>query len=202
MTTFREKAAELIHKEWEIWAKNLILTEPNLTEKRINRWKEECFKDYNLLSEPMKNLDRMFSDKFIELSDNIINDRYFSQLECIKRLVDDYKKHGNLLIAFDFDNTVFDYFNTGERFPKMEKLLRFLKSKGFHLILFTGNEGEKLETIVEYCKSHGYEPNYINESPVMKTRKPYYNILLDDRAGLRESYETLVITLNILNYEF
>ena len=33
---------------------------------------------------------------------------------------------------------------------------------------------------------------YTNESPVFpKSEKPYYNILLDDRAGLEESYEIL-----------
>lgn len=30
----------------------------------------------------------------------------------------------------------------------------------------------------------------------MKTRKPYYNILLDDRAGLGEAYQILLLTLN------
>lgn len=33
---------------------------------------------------------------------------------------------------------------------------------------------------------------YTNESPVFpNSEKPYYNILLDDRAGLEESYEIL-----------
>jgi hypothetical protein len=36
----------------------------------------------------------------------------------------------------------------------------------------------------------------------MKTTKPYYNILLDDRAGLNDAYQTLVLTLNILNYDY
>lgn len=33
---------------------------------------------------------------------------------------------------------------------------------------------------------------FVNESPVFpNSEKPYYNILLDDRAGLEESYEIL-----------
>lgn len=131
-----------------------------------------------------------------------MQDRYLDLNESVKRLVADYKKHNNLFVAFDFDNTVFDYFGTGETYPKLEVLLRFLKSKGFKLILFTGNEGEKLQGIVRYCKEHGYEPDFVNESPVMKTTKPYYNILLDDRAGLNDAYQTLVLTLNILNYDY
>jgi phosphoglycolate phosphatase-like HAD superfamily hydrolase len=131
-----------------------------------------------------------------------MQDRYLELNESVKRLVSDYKKHNSLFVAFDFDNTVFDYFGTGETYPKLEALLRFLKVKEFKLILFTGNEGEKLQEIVKYCKEHGYEPDFVNESPVMKTTKPYYNILLDDRAGLNDAYQTLVLTLNILNYDY
>jgi MoaA/NifB/PqqE/SkfB family radical SAM enzyme len=131
-----------------------------------------------------------------------MQDRYLDLNECVKRLVSDYKKHGNLYVAFDFDNTVFDYFGTSDTYPKLEKLLRFLKSRGFNLILFTANEGNKLEDIVKYCKERGFAPDYINESPVMKTSKPYYNILLDDRAGLNDAYQTLILTLNTLNYDY
>lgn len=95
---------------------------------------------------------------------NSLDDRYLNQSECVKRLVQDYRKHGNLYICFDFDNTVFDYFGTGETFPKLENLLRFLKANDFDLILFTGNEGDKLTEIVKYCKEHGYEPTFINEN--------------------------------------
>lgn len=132
----------------------------------------------------------------------MIQDRYLDLNEGVKRLVSDYKKHGNLFVAFDFDNTVFDYFTQGDTYPKIEGLLCFLKKIGFKLILFTGNEGAKLDDIVEYCNERGYRPDYVNESPVMKTTKPYYNILLDDRAGLNDAYQTLVLTLNILNYDY
>ena len=41
------------------------------------------------------------------------------------------------------------------------------------------------EYTIEYCKHFGIAVDYINENPeIMNTRKPYYNILLDDRAGL------------------
>lgn len=32
----------------------------------------------------------------------------------------------------------------------------------------------------------------------MNTRKPYYNILLDDRAGLQEAADTLNSVLNLI----
>ncbi len=131
-----------------------------------------------------------------------MEDRYLNIGESISRLVTDYKKHGDLWIAFDFDNTVYDYFQIGDTYPKLENLLRYLKQQNFCLILFTGNEGEKLEKIVNYCKDHGYMPTHINENPFMATRKPYYNILLDDRAGLGEAYLILLQTLKELSFEY
>lgn len=194
----REKTSELIHNEWEIWARTMIEKEPNISEERKQRWINECFKPYNELSEEMKDLDRLFADKFIELSESIVKDRFLDQTECVKRLYNDYKTHNNLFVAFDFDNTVFDFHGIGDTFPKIESLLRKLKNLGFNLILFTGNEGEKLDSIIAYCKERGYEPTYVNENPIMKTTKPYYNILLDDRAGLNDAYQTLLLTLNLI----
>ena len=195
---FRERTAKLIHLEWLVWARTIIRTEPKLSIERKNRWETECFKSYEDLSNEMKNLDRSFADKFIKISNSIIRDRYLSQNECVKRLYQDYKKHNNLFIAFDFDNTVYDFHNIGDTFPELESILKRVKLLGFTLILFTGNENEKLKEIVEYCKINGYNPDYINCNPIMDTRKPYYNILLDDRAGLYSAYQTLLLTLELI----
>lgn len=132
-----------------------------------------------------------------------MEDRYLNISESVKRLVSDYKKHRNLIVAFDFDSTVFDYFELGDIYPKIESLLIFLKKNNFTLILFTGSEGDKLKDAIEYCNNRGYAPDYVNCSPIEShTKKPYYNILLDDRAGLNDSYQTLITTLNILNYDY
>lgn len=50
----------------------------------------------------------------------------------------------------------------------------------------------------KYCFHFGIKVDYINESPIMNTRKPYYNILLDDRAGLQEAADTLNSVLNLI----
>ena len=71
------------------------------------------------------------------------------------------------------------------------RLLRVGKSYGFTLILFTSNEGEKLEIIKEDLKNRNIPFNLLNENQLMKTRKSYYNIVLDDRARLKESYNNL-----------
>ena len=191
MSLVRETVSNLIHLEWLRWAKTIISTEPNLSLERRTRWESECFMDYKDLSEEQKDLDRMFADKFIALKANFIEDRYLDTFESIKRLKSEIEIHGKLFIAFDFDNTVFDFHKVGDTFPKIEDLLIEVKKQGHTLILFTGNEGDKLAGIVQYCTERGYAPDLINENPLMQTRKPYYNILLDDRAGLSESYTIL-----------
>jgi len=130
-----------------------------------------------------------------------MEDRYLRQKECIDRLWGELKKYDHIYVAFDFDNTVFDFHNIGDTFPRMETLLRFLKrNEEFKLILFTCNGGDKLLECIEYCKNNGYEPDYVNENPVVNNahyvvQKPYYSILLDDRAGLGEAYLTLLAAL-------
>jgi hypothetical protein len=107
------------------------------------------------------------------------------------RLKQDYLAHKSLFVAFDYDNTVFDYHSQGINYEKIIELLRVCKSLGFTMILFTGNENEKLEVIKTDLKKRKIPFDLINENPLMPTRKPYYNILLDDRAGLKESYNNL-----------
>lgn len=124
---------------------------------------------------------------------------HFNANNCTMRLLDDYKKHGNLIVAFDFDNTIYDYHDTGASFSCVENLLRECSELGFTMILFTANENkEKLDFCKLFCSQCGIRIDYINESPVMNTRKPYYNILLDDRAGLEEAYKTLRYLVEII----
>lgn len=115
---------------------------------------------------------------------------YFNTEVATSRLLSDYEKHKNLIIAFDFDNTIYNYHNYEEAsFENVKSLLKECSDLGFTMILYTCNEDiEKLNYCKEFCKSSGIRIDYINESPIMNTRKPYYNILLDDRAGLQEAY--------------
>lgn len=113
------------------------------------------------------------------------------EFDFYNRLKQDYLVHKSLFVAFDYDNTVFDFHNQGINYDEIIEILRICKSLGFTLILFTGNEGEKLEVIKQDLKNRKIPFDLINENPLMKTRKPYYNILLDDRAGLKESYNNL-----------
>lgn len=123
----------------------------------------------------------------------------YNTTACAGRLYQDYRKHNNLIVAFDFDNTIFDYHNNGGNYSEVINLLKECSDLGFTMILFTANDSKtKLDWMWEYCNIYGIRVDYINESPVMNTVKPYYNILLDDRAGLESAYETLSLAVNAI----
>lgn len=125
-------------------------------------------------------------------------DPYMNSNNVVRRLLKEWDEHGTLFVAFDFDNTVFDYHNKGFTFPRVENLLRNCKLLGMKLVLFTAKETkEQIGECVKYCEERGYMPDFVNESPVMNTKKPYYNILLDDRAGLFEAVSNLGIVIAV-----
>lgn len=111
----------------------------------------------------------------------------------IQRLKKEITKYGKIYIAFDFDNTIFDYHNTGIDCSPVISLLKQCSDLGHKLILFTATSDEERLTFMKlYCKHFGINVSYINENPeVPGGIKPYYNILLDDRAGLEESVYVL-----------
>ena len=118
----------------------------------------------------------------------------FNKENCKKRLLEEYHKYGKLIVAFDFDNTIYDYHNNGGDYSEVISLLRKCAALSFKLILFTTEEDdEKLQWKVETCAELlNTKEILVNKSNLFPHAvKPYYNILLDDRAGLEESYEIL-----------
>lgn len=111
----------------------------------------------------------------------------------IKRLISEYETHGKLVVGFDFDNTIFDVYNKGINCSEVISLLQECKRLGFTLCLYTAELREDwFKWKIAYCKHFGIEPEYINESPLLPgTKKPFFNILLDDRAGLESAFQTL-----------
>ena len=110
-----------------------------------------------------------------------------------QRLVREYAEHGSIVVAFDFDNTVFDYHNQGLDCSEIVDLLQKLKAIHCFLIVWTANDD--VDFVANYCQSRQIPFDAINENPPFfksKSRKIYYNELLDDRAGLRESFDRLL----------
>ena len=109
------------------------------------------------------------------------------------RLLEEYEKYGKLYVAFDFDNTIFDYHNNGGNYSEVISLLQECSKLGFIMILFTVcSDKDRLDFMKAFCKHYNIRIDFINESPLFpNSGKPYYNVLLDDRAGLESAYSQL-----------
>ena len=121
-------------------------------------------------------------------------DFYLNSDNCTKRLIEEYKKYKKLIVAYDFDNTVYDFHSKGYNFNKVIDLIRECYSLDFYLIVYTCSNKDRYKHIEQYLTKNNIPFNSINEnSPDINFAhgKLYYNILLDDRAGLSSAYESL-----------
>lgn len=133
-----------------------------------------------------------------------MNDRYLVPSECVKRLLDEYKKYGSLIIAVDFDNTLFDWNERGDTFSGVINLLRACKAENFHITIFTSCNDDRFPFIRQYLNDNNIPFDAINETPdfiPFKGRKVYYNHLLDDRAGLESAFKILQTVIGQIRSE-
>lgn len=125
-------------------------------------------------------------------------DEYLVPNSSFLRLYDEYKKYGSLVIAFDFDNTVYDFHKKGHTYEMVISLLRKLENIGCHLICFTANED--IGFVHSYLLTHNIPYDSVNENPpFFKSNQPkiYFNALLDDRAGLLQVYSELNLLITL-----
>ena len=137
------------------------------------------------------------------ICDNGQQDPYFNDSTCTNRLLTEYKKYGKLVVALDFDDTIYDFHKKGYEYPRVIELIKQCQELGFYIVIFTGSEPEKYPLIMEYCNSIGIKPCKINENafpmPIGNNGKIYYNILLDDRAGLWSAFSHLQDVVQQIN---
>jgi hypothetical protein len=115
-----------------------------------------------------------------------------------ERLKEEYLKYNKLIIAYDFDNTIFDYHEKGYDYEKVIALLKRWKGKAYE-VCFTCRGKDHYDFIYDYTKSRGIPCDGINENvghPGYGSGKIFYNILLDDRAGLYTAYHALLKLTN------
>ena len=131
------------------------------------------------------------------------SDPYLSDYKCIERLIKEWIEHNGIIIAFDFDNTVFDYHGQGYTYSHVINLLKDAKEMGCTLILYTSCAEEKYDIMKSYLKEKGIYPDYINKTPDYipfghDGSKVYYNLFLDDRAGLGSAVHILEETIKAI----
>ena len=117
---------------------------------------------------------------------------YVNHATCVARLLEWHQRNGSIIVAYDFDNTVFDYHAKGHDYSEVMDLIRQVKEVGAYLIVFTGNQDT--DFLKKYLAQHNLPYDSINEqAPYITTsaRKIYFNLLLDDAAGLASACEHL-----------
>ena len=114
----------------------------------------------------------------------------------VNKLLKQYKKHGTLIIGVDFDYTIYNP-DLNHMYKDIVHFLLDAQSINCKLCLWTANS-TKIPFILNKCKEVGLIFDYINDSPIKieeGIRKPHFNILLDDVAGLSQTLEILVNVL-------
>lgn len=128
-------------------------------------------------------------------------DYYLDNKNQINRLVKEWIKYEEIVVAYDYDNTVYDYHNKGYEFDNIINLLRKCKTLGAKCIVFTCREEKDYDAILKDLAERDIPCDGINITPdnipFGSGKKIYYNILLDDRAGLKSAYFTLSVAAGI-----
>lgn len=117
----------------------------------------------------------------------------------INRLYEDLKLYkGKIIVAVDYDDTISPWKVVTKEFCQevINVIIRAQKS-GAYITIFTNCNSDRHEEIKSYCYSKGIRIDSININPIQlpygneEHSKIFYNILLDDRAGLLESINIL-----------
>lgn len=144
-----------------------------------------CKKQLNM------NQDRIQQKEVTPSPDNLSGNKY------AKRLIDEWRQHGKIIIAVDFDDTISPW--------KLEHdvtdcknvidTLKVAKEVGAYITVFTACKEDRYPEIEGYCEAVGLNIDSINQNPIElpygNHAKIYANIFIDDRAGLEEALKIL-----------
>jgi hypothetical protein len=89
-------------------------------------------------------------------------DQYLNPSLSLTRLINEYSKHGSLVVGFDFDGTVYDFHKTGAHHEQVKQLLRDLKSINCKLICWTAQKD--LPFVEQFLKDENipFDGSYID----------------------------------------
>ncbi len=117
-------------------------------------------------------------------------------MKFLERLTNEWITHQKLIVAVDFDDTIFPFkLTTQEECDTIIDRLKLIQSDAL-LIIWTASAPDRYDFIRDYCQTKGLKVVAIN-APAKEdlkygtATKPYFNILIDDRAGMEEALLTL-----------
>ena len=115
----------------------------------------------------------------------------------VEKLTKDYRAYGNLIIGYDFDNTIspLSDFSITYIHEVRSLLIDLARIEGMRFIVITCREGEELRMVEAKLIRYGLPYNAINQNLPLSIsgdpRKIFCNIMLDDKCGLPISVEIL-----------
>ena len=126
----------------------------------------------------------------------------FNQQHCAERLLAEYKKYDELIVGIDFDNTIKPINPEHDCEEIITLLQRCSQDPKIVLCLWsisTNKDEEKSK--LDYCTKMGIKIDYVGSSPyqIGSGPKQFFNVLLDDRAGLESAYYNLKYVLDNAN---
>lgn len=111
-----------------------------------------------------------------------------------------YEEHGTIIVGVDFDDTIFPYNKRSKTQCETVREVLLQARPYITICLYTIADEQSLKYKLALMEMWGLTPDYVNESPVkMSGPKPYFNLLLDDKAGLFEATSTLRKFKNMIN---
>lgn len=126
-----------------------------------------------------------------------MDNKYLSNIHSsylLNELVRQYIKNDRIIIAYDFDNTVHP--TSCRDCSYVQSVIRAAANMlDPYFIVFTCNTD--LKYVTNYLRKNNLPYDFINENCptvpewVTSTNKIYYNLLLDDKAGLTQAVEAL-----------
>lgn len=113
------------------------------------------------------------------------------------RLVEQYQANERLIIAYDFDDTVSPYHSSN--CWRAQSVIRAAREYlNAYLIVYTSNPDE--EKVKKFLEKENIPYDVINENAPFvhfnNKGKVYYNLLLDDKAGLHQAINDLETLIN------
>lgn len=127
----------------------------------------------------------------------MIRNPYLTTENCVDRLYKQWQKHPRLIVAVDFDSTLYPL-DASEKHIDYSDTINVLKraqKHKFFIVIYSCSNTERYNKIHKYLAQFGLEVAAINSNIIDLGFEPqakiYYNILLDDKAGLGQSIEIL-----------
>lgn len=117
------------------------------------------------------------------------------------KLLAQFKQHQDLIVAVDFDDTLCpSHEDYNDITKQVRAAIRRCNEIGLTVMVFTCRH--EPDEVLAFLEKHGLEAQHFNESPIrcetVGFGKPYYNIFLDDKAGLYEALATLKEVLHVI----